>query len=152
MYLYLIQHGEAKSKEEDPERPLSEQGINDVTKVARMVPPLGISRIFHSGKLRAEQTAVIYGKHIGAEVSETDGLNPMDDPATWANHLKDEGVDTMLVGHLPHLGKLASLLLCANPDAEAVAFRMGGVLCLEKTGKPQNPWTFQWMLIPEMLP
>ena len=32
--LYLVQHAEAKSKAEDPQRPLTEHGIEDVARVA----------------------------------------------------------------------------------------------------------------------
>lgn len=34
MHLYLIQHGDAKSEQEDPARPLSDKGRRDVEKVA----------------------------------------------------------------------------------------------------------------------
>ena len=30
MFLYLVQHAEAKREEEDPQRPLSEKGIKDL--------------------------------------------------------------------------------------------------------------------------
>jgi phosphohistidine phosphatase len=34
MKLYLVQHGKAKSKEEDPDRPLSMDGLEETKKVA----------------------------------------------------------------------------------------------------------------------
>jgi len=34
MKLYLVQHGEANSKAEDPQRPLAERGRGDVARVA----------------------------------------------------------------------------------------------------------------------
>ena len=34
MKLYLVQHGEAKSKAEDPRRPLTERGKEEVARVA----------------------------------------------------------------------------------------------------------------------
>ena len=30
MHLYLVQHGEAKSKEDDPQRHLTEKGLRDI--------------------------------------------------------------------------------------------------------------------------
>ena len=33
MRLYLVQHGEAKSEEEDPDRPLTDRGASDVRRV-----------------------------------------------------------------------------------------------------------------------
>ena len=40
MKLYLVQHGEAKSKAEDPQRPLTERGREDVARVALSPPAL----------------------------------------------------------------------------------------------------------------
>ncbi len=42
MKLYLVQHGEAKKKEEDPLRPLSESGREDVQRVAKYAENLDI--------------------------------------------------------------------------------------------------------------
>ena len=60
MIVYLVQHGEAKSEEEDPERPLTDNGRFTVESVSEHIAPLGlgVTRIIHSGKLRAKQTAV----------------------------------------------------------------------------------------------
>ena len=57
--LYLVQHGEATKETEDPARPLTEHGRQEVVKVARALARvrLGVSVIAHSGKLRARQTA-----------------------------------------------------------------------------------------------
>jgi phosphohistidine phosphatase len=152
MYLYLVQHGDSKSKEEDPERPLSEKGVAEVSKVAsflgRMKIPL--ENISHSGKARAAQTAKILMEHVDTKIRplESDGLAPMDDPDIWAARLEGIEADTMLVGHLPHLGRLASVLLCGDPEAGVAAFRMGGVLCL---GKQEGGWAVQWMVVPDMI-
>ena len=64
MRIYLVQHGEAKKENEDPLRPLTEEGIKNAEKVASYLAKLNlkIKKIFHSGKLRAKQTAEIYGK------------------------------------------------------------------------------------------
>ncbi len=43
MFLYLVRHAEAKREEEDPARPLSEKGLEDITKVASYVSLLNIS-------------------------------------------------------------------------------------------------------------
>ena len=82
-HLYLVQHGEAKSKEEDPERPLSETGRKTVEHVAAWAARmgLGVTLIRHSGKLRAQQTAAIFLENLqppgGMEAYP--GLNPHDD-------------------------------------------------------------------------
>jgi phosphohistidine phosphatase len=148
MYLYLVQHGVPKSKEEDPERSLSDKGTGEVDKVASSVSAfVGAVRIFQSGKLRAEQTAEILGRHLKANIEKAEGLSPMDDPSMWAERLSKEEADTMLVGHLPHLQRLSSLLLSGDSEKRLVEFRMGGVLCLKRD---DEGWSLQWMAVPDM--
>ena len=67
MKLYLIQHGEAKSKEEDSERPLNETGIENSKKVSNFISrmDLDISEVWHSTKLRAKETAMIFAGNLG---------------------------------------------------------------------------------------
>lgn len=84
MFLYLVQHGEAKREDEDPARGLSKKGRDDALKVAAFVERMKIpvTRILHSNKARAQQTAQILAGLLKPKkgVSETDGLAPMDDP------------------------------------------------------------------------
>lgn len=127
MLLSLVQHGEAKSEEEDPLRPLSEKGIDDVKRVATHATQLDfeVYEIFHSNKLRARQTAEILAQNlkITKGLSETDGLAPLDNPELWAERLTFKTTPIMLVGHLPHLGKLASLLLCGGIEKKLLYSR-----------------------------
>ncbi len=152
MILYLVQHGDAKREEEDPLRPLSEKGIKEVKSVASFISRLNIEleEVLHSGKLRAKQTAEIICEKlkISKGISETDGLAPLDDPIIWAERLNKKSNPIMLVGHLPHLGKLASLLLCGEKEKNPIYFKMGGIVCLKRDEKG---WSLQWMIIPEIL-
>ena len=154
MRLYLIQHGEAKSKDEDPSRPLTEKGAKDAEKVAEHISKLGVKvkKIFHSGKLRAKQTAEICAKYLKPEegVSETVGLNPLDPPETWIEKLKTINEDIMLTGHLPHLSKLTSALITGDKNKEIIKFRNAGTVCLERD--EQGKWTILWAIPPEMIP
>jgi phosphohistidine phosphatase len=150
MYVYLVQHGKPRSKEEDPDRSLSEEGLRDVEKTAHYVSSIKVGRICHSGKLRAAQTADVFGRRLGAKVSEKDGLAPLDDPDVWADRMARSEEDTMLVGHLPHLQELASLLLSGDRKAGIVEFRMGGIVCLKKDNEA-GKWSLQWMLVPDRL-
>ena len=51
MKVYLVQHGEAKSEKEDPQRNLTDKGIDEVQKVANFLRPLKltVNAIWHSG-------------------------------------------------------------------------------------------------------
>lgn len=143
--LYLVQHAEAKREEEDPARPLTEKGWKDARKVAAYgVERAGARprRILHSGKTRAQQTAGVWAEMLrGVEVAQADALDPTADPTVWAGRLGRETDDLMLVGHLPHLRRLASLLLCGDAEGEVVAFENGGVVCLERN--PASRWALR---------
>lgn len=155
MIAHLVQHGEATVKEEDPRRPLTDRGRRDVDRVARTLASRGVElqAVWHSGKLRAEETAEIFQAHLrpaaGAESRE--GLAPLDDPREARAMLEEAGGDVMLVGHLPQLSRLASLLLTGDPERELVAFRNGGVVRL-RTEDPaaEGSWRLDGYLTPEM--
>lgn len=153
MRLYVIQHGKPVSKEIDPDRPLSDQGVNDVRRMAEFLKKRGIyvEEVLHSGKTRARQTAetMTNGINPDAALSEKGGLAPLDDPGSIADYVKDRERDLMIVGHLPHLSKLVSLLVSAHESVPVVTFQQGGVVCLEK-GEEGN-WSVIWMLIPGII-
>jgi phosphohistidine phosphatase len=143
MRLYLVQHGEATSEEEDPQRPLTDRGADDVRRVAGLVARGGtveVERVVHSGKTRARQTAEIWSEALGVPIEEAEGLAPMDDPAVWAGRLATEQRDLMLVGHLPHLAKLAGQLLVGDGERPVMAFRQGGVVGLERAPEGWSVW------------
>ena len=151
MLLYLVQHGKAKSKDEDPDRPLTNEGRDEVEAVMLLLMQYGAitaARVAHSGKLRAAETARIIGSKLDVAVEEDDGLKPMDDPSIWADRLDEDGDDVMLVGHLPHLPKLASRLLCGDPDAGVVEFTNGGVVCLRLE---EGSWALEWSIPPSLV-
>ncbi len=154
MLLYLVQHAEAKKEEEDPARPLSEKGLSDIRKIAFYLSRLDVSigQIQHSTKLRAKQTADVLSENLKPSkgLRETDGLAPLDDPKIWEERLKSKAEDLMLVGHLPHLGRLTSLLICGEPEGKVISFKMAGVVCLERDER--DGWSLRWMVIPDMLP
>jgi phosphohistidine phosphatase len=130
MRIYLAQHGKAKSEEEDPEKPLTEEGRKETEAVAKSVKrKTKVTKIYCSKKLRARQTADIFAKALGAKAESIDGIAPTD-PIERALELLDDGV--MVVGHLPHLSKLASKLLVHDETRDIVKFAHSGVLCLEK--------------------
>src|SRR5438105_7559781 len=117
MQIYLVQHGEAKPDEIDPERRLTENGTRAVQKVAdflRMSGGMPVDAIWHSGKPRAQQTAELLRPATGAAegaVIQRDGLAPKDAVEPIKQEVEQGNSDVMIVGHLPFLGRLAALLL-----------------------------------------
>jgi phosphohistidine phosphatase len=147
----LVQHAEAKREEEDPARPLTERGMGEAVKVAHHAARIGlrIGKIYHSGKLRALQTAEIMADNLrpseGVEMAEN--LDPLADPKIFAEGLRSLEGDIMVVGHLPHLSKLVSLLLTGDASIEPVSFRTAGIVCLERDERGR--WKLLWSLRPE---
>lgn len=152
MRLYLVQHGAALDKEADPARPLSAQGMQQVTRMAKALRAAGVrvERIWHSGKRRAEQSAAILAKQLlrGGNIEWVTGIAPRDPVQEFAADADVWLEDTLVVGHLPFLSRMVSLLLCGDPERELVTYLPGSVVCLERGQSGQ--WTLLWMLRPEL--
>lgn len=152
MKVYLIQHGEAKPESEDPDRSLTDRGREEVWLIARHAADIGVnvSKIFHSGRLRAKQTAEILAEQLfpTGGVEETGGLSPADQLDSAKSLIEQAKEPVMVVGHLPHLSRLLSLLVTGKPEMELVRFRMGGIVSLVKS---DGRWSIAWILTPDML-
>jgi len=149
MKLYLVQHGEARSELEDPERSLTPRGEEETRKISDAAKRLNIhpEKICHSGKKRAEQTAGIIAAALDLPAHVGQGLNPNDDIGPWVERIFAEAEDLMIVGHLPFLEKLASFLVSGNEGAKSVLFRYSAIVCLEK--KEPGRWAVNRVLRPE---
>ena len=157
MDVYLIQHAEAISKEEDASRPLSDDGRKTVANVGTHLARLGVSfdRVFHSGKLRAQQTAEILGASLNVSAAESHaGLDPMDpvEPVRrWLRKEADRGLKSIaVVGHLPFLDKLSSVLVTGSESVGVVAFQYAGVVRLVPKGEGEG-YRVRWVLAPELI-
>ncbi len=119
---------------------------------AAQVAGVDVPAIYHSGKLRARQTAEVLAEQLRVTEAplERDGLSPNDDPDLILKELDSLGNQVMLVGHMPHVSRLCSLLTTGDPDRHPVKFRMGGIVCLVRDGS--GPWQLGWMLTPEVVP
>lgn len=154
MIAYLVQHAEALPREENPERPLSGKGQADIIKVAAFISEhqkISLNTIVHSEKTRAQQTAEILAEYLRPHkgVIYENGLDPLADPVPWVNRLNSSEEDIMVVGHLPHLSRLAALLLCQDETKNVVTFQMGGVVCLERGD--EDSWSILWMVVPQII-
>jgi phosphohistidine phosphatase len=149
MRLYLIQHGEAKGEQEDPQRGLTARGEADTRRSATLLASLQttVSEIRHSSKLRAKQTAVIMAAAMKAEdlLHEQQGLAPNDPVQALAAELVHRQESLAVVGHLPFLSRLAGLLLCGHEQRHPVTFYNSGVVCLNYDGES---WQVEWAVPP----
>jgi phosphohistidine phosphatase len=148
--LYIAHHGEAVGPDENPMRPLSADGQQQVTNLARAAAERGAKprAIWHSGKLRARQTAEAYWRACNplAQFTAARGLLPADPPEWIVDRLRAEDGEAMVVGHLPHLPRLFRLLLMKDADAAAREFPLHGVVCLEEDSA--GAWSERWRLSP----
>jgi phosphohistidine phosphatase len=152
MALYLVQHGLALPKEKDPAKGLSEEGRAQTQRIAEVARGYGVrvSAILHSGKARAQQTAVIFERFLMPPdgIRQQAGLAPLDDAAHLAGRL-DLTADLMLVSHLPLMERLATYLIIGNTTPTIFRFQNSGIVCIDKT--PQDSGAaIKWALMPNI--
>ncbi len=151
MKLYLVQHAEAKSEEQDPERSLTPKGRKDAIQVAKIAKRLGIDidQIRHSGKTRARQTAGIFGQHLSpqAGIVKASGLGPVDDVKPIGDEIAAGDENLMLVGHLPFMERLAGYLITDNADHKIIDFQNADLVCLKRD---REAWVVDWIIPPEI--
>ncbi len=155
MELYLVQHGEALSEEADPQRGLSEAGKKQVLAVGAALARLGVKlgKIVSSPKKRAHQTAEAVAKALALppeEIATMRALEPLTPPEETIEALRVLGTDTpiLLAGHLPSLGEVAAYLM----DCQSrIAFRMGGIGCIEVERWERGGGKLLWYLTPEQI-
>jgi len=140
--LFLVHHAEAVAHEDDSRRPLSPRGEAQAERGAADAAAHGAKplAVWHSGKLRARQTAQAFWRACNAlaEFSATPDLQPTDPPRRMRDRLRGESRDVLIAGHFPHLPRLLSLLVNAN-----VSFPQHGVVALETTDEGET-WQELW--------
>jgi len=145
VHVFLVHHGEAVGSEVDPRRPLSAAGRVTVERLAAEAATRGAhpAVVWHSGKLRAKQTAESFWRACNAlaEFSATKDLQPDDPPQRMRDRLMGETRDLMIAGHYPHLPNLLGLLV-RNPLAP---FPQHGVVALA-TADGGETWRELWRL------
>ena len=151
MNLYILQHGEAEAREINPERPLTEQGARDIRVLAMHMRNMGVQpgKIFHSGKLRAEQSASLVAEVLSPAIApvQAAGLSPNDDPAIIVGDIERIGENILIVSHMPFVSRLCSVLLTGTTEAEFASLP-GTLFCLEES---EGKWRLAYMLRPDFL-
>lgn len=133
-----MHHAEAVGPDVDPQRPLSSHGhaqARDLVErfAAERARLVGIgawvpAAIWHSGKLRARQTAEVFlTLNPFAEFKMIRGLRPDDPPEILLGTLSGETRDLILVGHMPYLPALRQRL--TQVDAP---FPLHGLVFIER--------------------
>ncbi len=142
MTLVLVHHADAVGPDVDSRRPLSGRGRLQAERLSEQLKAAGVvpAAIWHSGKLRARQTAEAFYRRCNpfAEFRMVRGLSPDDPPDFVRDCLAGETRDLLIVGHMPNIRDLARLLV---PHAEA--FPLHGLLALEGQADTAR-WRESW--------
>src|SRR4051812_17135981 len=132
MFVYLIHHGVAVGPGGDPRRPLSNVGPAGAARVAQKAAALGAKPdiVWHSGKLRAKQTAQEFWRACNAlaEFAASKDLQPDDPPQWMRDRLRGESRNIALAGHFPFMPRLLALLTTGGEAG--VDFPINGIVAL----------------------
>ena len=111
-----------------------------------------VERVWHSGKLRAEQTARLLARTLlprGRKPQAIEGIGPNAPVAEFSVDADVWEDDTLVVGHLPFMARLVALLTTGDSERDIVAYCPGSVVCLERADA--GHWVLLWMIRPDIL-
>jgi phosphohistidine phosphatase len=161
MEIYVVRHGIAIDREDpkcppDPERYLTEEGIEKTKRVAAAVAALGASPdlLLSSPYVRAMQTAEIFASALDyskQKIRRTDLLLPGTEPSLLFRELaKDKQTSTLFVfGHAPQLDDIIAAEL--GSKHHITSLKKAGVALIElKRVSPPNG-QLVWLATPKVL-
>jgi phosphohistidine phosphatase len=157
MEIYLMQHGPALPKDQDPEEGLGPEGKERIHASGQALKKMGISfdAVLSSPKKRSKDTAAIVAEAVGFpldKIIETKNVKAMAPPEDTVQALSElSGATRVLIaGHLPSVAEVASFLLTEGSKA-SVQFEMGGCCCIEVEELPTHSGRLRWYLTPTQL-
>lgn len=161
MEIYVVRHGIAIDREDpkcppDPERYLTEEGIEKTKRVAAAVAALGASPdlLLSSPYVRAMQTAEIFASALDyskQKIRQSDLLLPGTEPSLLFRELaKDKQTSTLFVfGHAPQLDDIIAAAL--GSKHHITSLKKAGVALIElKRVSPPNG-QLVWLAPPKVL-
>ncbi len=159
MDLYIVRHGVAEESTalgSDAARALTDEGRKKTARVARGLAALEVDPeiVLTSPLLRARQTADILAEALRPKdgVSEVKWLESGASPAEAVRQLARLKHDrVMVVGHMPDLSVLASMLISGKPSVEIV-FKKAGVCAVSFGGRARvGRGRLEWLMQPRHL-
>ena len=152
MAIYIVQHGKCFSKTEDPAKGLTPEGRRETARIADVARgyAVKVGAILHRRKKRTLETAEIGAARLDPEkgIQSRSGMNPMDDVSAFAGQLP-LNQNIMLVGHLPFLERLVSLLVCGDADRVVFKLQNSGIVCIDEDARSGAP-AIHWALMPHI--
>ena len=139
MKVYLIHHANALSKEQDPERHLSELGRQQADQLGARFKAAGVDpvRILHSDKQWTKETA----ERIAAVMGLSDRTATAGYPVNTGHDIAPFLAE--MAGHADYLMRTAAKLLCGDESVRIAEFKPGHgtAFCLEET---DGDWAVAW--------
>ena len=161
MQLYIVRHGIAIDREDpkcpaDPERYLTEEGVEKTRQVAKGVVGLGATAelMLSSPYTRATQTAQIFAgalDHSKQKIRRTDLLLPGADPSLLFRELaKDKQFSSIfLFGHAPQLDDI--IAMAVGSKHHIAALKKAGVALIELKRISPQIGQLLWLATPKLL-
>jgi phosphohistidine phosphatase len=161
MQLYIVRHGIAIEREDpkcppDPERYLTEEGVEKTRQVAKGVGALGVTAdlFLTSPYVRAAQTAEIFASAFDypkQKIRRTDLLLPGAEPSQLFRELvKQKQASTVfLFGHAPQLDDVIATAL--GSKKHLTALKKAGVAFLELRRLSPPIGELVWLGTPKLL-
>jgi phosphohistidine phosphatase len=161
MQLYIVRHGIAIDREDpkspaDPERYLTEEGLEKTKRVAQGVAALGVTAdlLLTSPYVRANQTAEIFANELDyprQKIRRTDLLLPGGEPSLLFRELaKDKQASCVfLFGHAPQLDDLIATAL--GTKHHITSLKKAGVALIELKRVSPPSGQLIWLGTPKIL-
>ncbi len=161
MQLYIVRHGIAIGREDpkcppDPERYLTEEGVEKTAQVAKGVAALGIAGdlFLTSPYVRAVQTAEIFANALDyakQKIRRTDMLLPGAEPSHIFRELaRDKHASAVfLFGHAPQLDDVIATAL--GSKKHVTALKKAGIALIELKRVSPPIGMLVWLAMPKLL-
>jgi phosphohistidine phosphatase len=161
MHLYIVRHGIAIDREDpqcppDPERYLTEEGVEKTKGVAKGVAALGVAAdlFFTSPYVRAVQTAEIFAEALDyskQKIRRTELLLPGAEPTLLFRELaREKQASTVFVfGHAPHLDDV--IATAVGSKKHLTSLKKAGVALIELKRISPPMGALAWLATPKML-
>jgi len=161
MQLYIVRHGIAIDREDpkcppDPQRYLTEEGIEKTKQVAKGLAALGVTAdlLLSSPYVRAAQTAEIFAAALDyakQKIRRTDLLLPGAEPSLLFRELAKErqASSIFLFGHAPQLDDIVATAL--GSKRHITSLKKAGVALLELKRISPPIAALIWLATPKLL-
>ena len=161
MQLFIVRHGIAIDREDpkcppDPERYLTEEGVEKTKQVAKGVAALGVKGdlFLTSPYVRAAQTAEIFASALDyakQKIRRTDLLLPGAEPSLLFRELaRDRQAATVfLFGHAPNLDDVLATAL--GSKKHLTSLKKAGVALVELKRISPPMGVLVWLAVPKLL-